>query len=133
MAARLAACDLRPQLLLTSSAERAVSTTKLIQPALATPTTALRIDPRIYLASPGQILAVIEEQDDAIDSIVLVGHNPGLTQLSNMLVPELYLPNLPTAGAVAVECATEHWADISAAAYRLHHYDYPRNRAAGPI
>jgi phosphohistidine phosphatase len=66
-------------------------------------------------------------QDDAFSDVLLVGHNPGLTDLANRLLPDLNLSNLPTAGALAIDFATERWSEIGRSEARLAYYDYPKN------
>lgn len=44
-------------------------------------------DRRLYLAAPETLLDVIHETPDAFDSLLIVGHNPGLEELVLMLVP----------------------------------------------
>jgi phosphohistidine phosphatase len=127
MGRRLAAHGLAPQLLLTSTATRARHTAELARKAFSATAPRLQLESRIYLASPGELIAVIAEQDDAVSSLLLVGHNPGLTYLCNMLLPDLQLQNLPTAGAVSILCETTDWPGIDAAGFRLSFYDYPKN------
>ncbi len=129
MGERLARHGLEPDLLLTSSARRARQTAELIEPAFRHARAQLVIEPAIYLASPGDLLAMLAAVDDAIDELILIGHNPGLTVLANMLLPELALDNLPTAGAVAVDCDTPGWSTIDSAAFRLRFHDYPKKVA----
>ncbi len=43
-----------------------------------------RIDARIYEASPGDLLAVLDEHTE-VETLMLVGHNPGLEQLVALL------------------------------------------------
>jgi len=127
MGARLAARGLRPDLLLTSSATRALQTAELIEPSLRHSALETRADPNIYLASPGELLRVLSRVSDDIGELVLIGHNPGLTLLANMMLPDLELDNLPTAGAVAINCDTPSWRDIESARSSLSFYDYPKN------
>ncbi len=127
MGARLRERGIRPDLVLSSPALRAHRTAKLVGGALDYANDEIRLDTRLYLATPFEILAVVVEQADAVDSLLVVGHNPGLTDLTNLLAPELDLANLPTAGTVAIDCATERWAEIRTAQRRLVYYDYPKN------
>jgi phosphohistidine phosphatase len=131
MGARLREHSPRPDLVLSSPALRARSTAKLVARALGYPDDGIRLDARLYLATPTEILAVVAEQTDTLDSVLVVGHNPGLTELTNLLLPELELANLATAGTVIVDCATERWANIRDAQRRLVCYDYPKNPGAG--
>lgn len=128
MGKRMSKRGLEPDWLLTSSAVRALQTAELVEPALRHPGLELRVDPRIYLATPGELLAVLTDTPDRIGELVMVGHNPGLTQLANMLLPELRLANLPTAGVVAIDCDIDSWADIESGTFDLRFYDYPKNR-----
>jgi phosphohistidine phosphatase len=127
MGERLAARGLQPDLILSSPAVRARQTAALAAPAFRHAVIETRFESDIYLASPGELLRVLSHVDDTFHDILLVGHNPGLTTLANMLLPELALNNLPTAGAVSVDCATESWHEIDAARFSLRFYDFPKN------
>jgi phosphohistidine phosphatase len=131
MGARLSGRLIRPNLMLSSPALRARRTATLVARALDYPNDGIRIDARLYLATPLEILAVVAEQADAVDHLLVVGHNPGLTELTNLLLPDLGLANLPTSATVVVDCATEHWAELRNAQRRLVYYDYPKNSGVG--
>lgn len=45
-------------------------------------------DRRVYLASAVTLLDVVRELPDAVDHVLLVGHNPGLEDLVLMMVPD---------------------------------------------
>lgn len=126
MGQRLAKQGLNPKLLLTSPAVRARQTAELIRPCFNSPSLEIRFEPDIYLARPGELLRILTTVSDGVDELILIGHNPGFTQLANMLLPDLALANLPTAGAVSMDCATESWRRIDAAEFTLGFYDYPK-------
>ena len=130
MGARLRDRGIRPDLVLSSPAFRARRTATLVARELDYSDEGIRLDARLYLATPAEILAVVAEQADAVDYLLVVGHNPGLTDLTNLLLPEIELANLPTAGTVVVDCAAERWADLRHAERRLVYYDYPKNSGA---
>lgn len=132
MGARLRERGIHPDLVLSSPALRARRTAKLVAGALDYPPEDVRLDASLYLAAPEEILAVVAAQADEIDCLLVVGHNPGLTELANALLPELNLSNLPTAGTVAVDCATATWADVRAAQRRLFYYDSPKSSGQSP-
>ena len=131
MGARLRERGIRPALMLSSPALRARRTATLVARALDYPEHAIRLDAMLYLAAPEEILAAVAEQADAVDCLLVVGHNPGLTELTNLLLPELELANLPTAGTVVVDCAIERWAEVRNGQRRLVHYDYPKSTGPG--
>ena len=126
MGKRLARRGLDPDLLLTSTALRARETADYLAAALGLARSRIRVERRIYLASPGELLKVIAALDDSLASVLLVGHNPGLTDLANMLLPSLDLDNLPTAGVVAVRSSAVRWKDIDSATLALGFYDSPK-------
>ena len=127
MGKRLKARHARPALILTSHAARARRTAELIARALGAGPELLRIDKALYLASPDALLGVVAKQNDARACVLLVGHNPGLTELVNRLLPDLALDNLPTSGVVAIDLAATRWQDAGTAATKLPYYDYPKN------
>lgn len=92
---------------LCSPAARARETWTLAAGELAaTPDT--RYDERIYEASPGDLLAVVQDIEDDVVTAVLVGHNPGVSQLITALSGER--TELSTSG-IAVLTWSGEWAD----------------------
>ena len=69
------------------------------------------VDERMYHAGPGEIVDIIGQVPEAIQSIMIFGHNPGYTQLANMFVPD-HIYNIPTAGVVFLEYETDSWQEI---------------------
>jgi phosphohistidine phosphatase len=114
-------------LIVTSTARRARRTAQLVARTLDYPKDLIRLDDALYLASPEAILAVIAQQDETVERLLLVGHNPGLTDLANRLLPELCLDNLPTAGIVAIDSDTGMWAQMALTPCRLTYFDFPKN------
>lgn len=73
-----------PDLVLCSSAARTRETLECAQAAIAAELD-VRIEPRIYGASVGELLTVIQAVDDAIVTLMVVGHNPGMHMLAASL------------------------------------------------
>jgi phosphohistidine phosphatase len=65
-----------------------------------------RVDDRVYAASDRELLAVIRELPDQVDTVVLVGHNPGLEELVSLLTGES--SRMPTS-ALAVLTVSGPW------------------------
>lgn len=127
MAERLAARGAVPTLLLASPAARALRTAELVAEVLRVPPANIHTHADLYLASPRTLLTVVAAQTSAHSRMLLVAHNPGLTELVNELLPALGLDNLPTAGIVAIDGAARDWALFARAEHRLAFYDYPKN------
>lgn len=129
MGERLANLGIAVAHIVSSPALRARRTAELVAAALGYAADDIQLVPELYLAVPRTILDVIARQIDTLDSLLVVGHNPGLTELANGLLPELDLDDLPTAAVVAVRCDTPHWARVATAPRELAFYDFPKNRA----
>lgn len=67
---------------LCSTAQRTRETAAAVSARL--PALELQLESRIYEATPGQLLSLLEEQTDT-ESLLLIGHNPGLEQLVALL------------------------------------------------
>jgi phosphohistidine phosphatase len=71
----------------------------------------VRYEPDVYAAPTSALLELIRGIDDSINAVLLIGHNPGLSQLSALLDPERSDPGgLRTAG-IAVHAVTGAWVD----------------------
>lgn len=127
MGERLRVRRARPSLILTSTAKRALATARIVADALGYPQEFLHIEPALYLADVAAILDLLGAQDERFKDVLLVGHNPGLHDLANRLLPDLRLNNLPTAGVVAMDSTAALWAEIAARNTTLAFYDYPKN------
>ncbi len=127
MGQRLADYGVRPSLIISSPAKRAWSTAKIIAEALSYPREFLQREDSLYLASLDDFLDVLVAQDQDFNSIMVVGHNPGMTDFANFLSPGL-TNNLPTAGVVSVEIDQDHWNLYERPKTRLLLYDYPKKK-----
>ncbi len=76
-----------PDYLLCSPAVRTTDTAAALRTALRLDAVPLHSDARIYLASPGQLLQVIAECPDAARRVLLIAHNPAVSQLAATLQP----------------------------------------------
>jgi phosphohistidine phosphatase len=126
---RLRSYGLRPTLILSSPAARALQTARLVAAAGDYPHDAIALEPALYLAEPATLVAIIAAQSAAIETLLVVGHNPGLTELVHRLLPAFDDDNLPTGAVVGLDyAAADDWAGIAAAAPSLAYYDFPKNR-----
>lgn len=129
MGRRLAKRGELPGLILSSPALRALSTARAIAREIGYREDRIRQEPALYMASPLEILATLQRLGDPPQHLMVVGHNPGLTELANML-DEFHLDNLPTAAILSVEFDASDWGRIEPASARLLWFDYPKKRPA---
>jgi phosphohistidine phosphatase len=125
MGKRISDHGIRPSLIVTSPAKRARTTAKIIAGELNYPNEFLQREDHLYLTSLDEILDVIVAQDDGFNSLMIVGHNPGLTELVNFLQPGL-TNNLPTAGVVSVQIDQDNWNLFERPKTELLVHDWPK-------
>ncbi|MCF7200896.1 SixA phosphatase family protein [Pseudomonas oligotrophica] len=107
----LAARGVRPQRLLCSSAERARATAGPLAEAMGYPAAAIDYQARLYACTPQVLLAAIAEQPDELASLMLVGHDPELTELAIRLGAAI--EHLPTCAFVELVFDAAHWCEIA--------------------
>lgn len=129
MGERIHEHGVRPSLIVSSPATRAWTTAKIVAAALNYPREFLQKEDRLYLASLDDILDVVVAQDNSFNNLMLVGHNPGMTDFANFLVPGL-TSNLPTAGVVSVEIERDDWSLYERPATQLLVHDWPKKTSA---
>jgi len=125
MGQRMKAAGIRPSLIVSSPAARAWSTAKIVAREMAYPVEFLQRERDLYHAGTERLFDVIGRQDEGFNSIVIVAHNPGLTDLANKLIPGL-TSNLPTAGFVSVLIDTDTWELRARKSADLIEYNYPK-------
>lgn len=125
MGQRIAAAGIRPSLIVSSPAVRAWTTAKAVAAELSYPIEFLQRDDNLYLASLDDWLDVVAAQEESFNSIMLFGHNPGLTDFANYLSPGL-THNVPTAGVVSVNIDRGDWQLYERPKTELALYDYPK-------
>ncbi|MTI31048.1 SixA phosphatase family protein [Xanthovirga aplysinae] len=125
MGQRLANQNIHPDLLISSTAKRAMKTAKAIAKAINYPISNIQTYEDLYMASPGDILDIIGYQKDQVNSLMLFAHNPGITDLANQ-IGSLDIDNIPTCGIVAFEFNCKKWTDISTQKGKFIFFDYPK-------
>ncbi len=102
---------LQPELILSSPAERAKQTAQFVRES-AQIKSEIVFNEKIYEASVGRLLEVIGKQPESVESILLIGHNPGLEGLVKFTTGELHA--MPTAALAIVDLQINKWSDITA-------------------
>lgn len=127
MGRRLARRGPLPDLIVSSTAVRALSTARAVAREIGYREEGIVESPDLYLASPDTLLAVIHRVPASARTLMVVGHNPGLTELANML-GDVRLDNMPTAGMLCTEFDVQEWGGIEPARARFAWYDYPKKQ-----
>ena len=109
--------------ILSSTAKRAKQTAEITAEVLGIPHH-IQWDRSLYHASADHLLNVIQAQPTHLQTLILVGHNPGLTELIVRL--GVNLDNLPTAGQFAFTVLSDDWKNLSAANCKFEWWDSPK-------
>jgi phosphohistidine phosphatase len=126
MGRRLKKAGIVPQLLVSSTAKRAEMTAKLVAGGLGYDAKNIQWEDRLYHAPPAIFEEVIYGLDDALQSVAIVAHNPGISEFAHSLDPNHSIGDLPTCGIVAVHFEAERWNEFALKSRKLILHDYPK-------
>lgn len=87
----------------------------------------LQIIPSLYQATEGSVLEIIQNTAPGIRSLMVIGHNPSMTQLTTLLAQEVRLDHLPTCGLMVIQFQSKDWIQIAAGAGKVIWLDFPKN------
>jgi len=124
MGKRLAKRDVKPDLVVSSPALRALTTAQLIAEEVGYKRKDIVVDDRLYASSPDDLLAVIRELDRKLDRVMLVGHNPEFTDLAHRLSSEII--DMPTSAVAEISFDTKAWSDVGEIEPARAMLDYPK-------
>lgn len=109
---RIRDAGIKPSKILSSSATRAWETALIIAKTIKYSENLLTKDDRLYLADIHNLVCIIEEQNEDVNNLMIIGHNPGFIELINLLSIKK-IANLPTSGAVSLNINTDDWGLIT--------------------
>jgi phosphohistidine phosphatase len=98
-----------PDLIITSDAVRARATAEAVARA-AGYSREIVLEPSLYHAGPADVIAVVNGIDDAVRTVLIVGHNPGLEDLVSRLSGEDH--SLVTTALVALTLSIDRWSEL---------------------
>lgn len=108
----------------SSTAKRAQQTTSITAKVIGYSEANIHWEKSLYHTFANHLLDFIQSQSDQIQTLVLVGHNPGLTELINLL--GVKLDNLPTSGQFAFSLLTNHWKELDRDTCTFAWWDSPK-------
>jgi len=98
-----------PQLIISSSAARARSTAEKVAKASCY-SGEISVDSSLYRAGPSAYLKALRRQTSQYDTVLIVGHNPDLEHLVEILTGNAM--TIPTCGLAYVKLWIERWLDL---------------------
>ncbi|MGB9495578.1 MAG: histidine phosphatase family protein [Azonexus sp.] len=124
MGKRLEKRQVKPDLILSSPARRALSTAEIIAKALAYSAEDIVVDDRLYATDAETLLGVIGDLSDELTCVMLFGHNPEFADLAHRLSSEVV--RMPTCAVAQFTFESKSWSAISAIAPAQVFFDYPK-------
>ena len=119
---------LRVDLIISSPAARARQTAALVKEAAGL-SAELLYDERIYEADAASLLEVVRQAAESADALMLVGHNPGMEELVELLTGEVQ--GMPTAALAYISLDVEKWSKVRAGEGHLEWLVRPKELAGG--
>lgn len=133
MGSYMRVADVRPDIILCSSSARTRETLKLSVPALAGDIP-VKYEQALYHAGAGALLGRLQRVPDRFNSVLIIGHNPGLHSLAIGLTAandsddnERLETKFPTAGLATLIQRRDHWRDLAPESCELHSFVVPRD------
>ena len=113
----------KPDLIVSSPANRALSTARTIAKELGYDDADIVTDEAMYF---GSMQDVLEGLDDSYNKVMVVGHNPTMTYHMNSLA-NASVDNMPTCSVAVIGFEIASWADLYSTGGELLEYDYPKS------
>ena len=124
MGERLAKRRVKPDLILSSPALRALRTAEIFAKKLDYKRKKIVVDERLYAVEADDLLGVIRELDDEAGCVMLIGHNPELTELAHRLSSNI--TSLPTCAVAEFMFDAKSWSRIGKEKPAKVAIDYPK-------
>ncbi len=100
-----------PQKIISSDAVRAVTTAKFFKDAFNIKNKNFSTNHDLYDFGGQNVMQIINDLDDKLDRVMIVGHNHAFTSIVNML-GDKYYNNVPTCGFLLLEFDEKSWRNI---------------------
>jgi len=118
MARRLIELALIPDLIATSSARRAVQTAEIITNELSLLPRTIRYEEALYLGGAQDILKLVRTIGPRVSHLMIIGHNPGISEAAHLLVPDREMEGLSTAALCSITFDIEQWSAVAPSVVR---------------
>lgn len=125
MGKRLAKRGVKPDLIVSSPAKRALVTAEAIARTLDYKPKDIMTNNELYVSEADNLLDIIHGFDDKLEDVMLVGHNPALDELAHRLSSKI--DHLPTCAVVRLSFDTQSWSAVGTTKPAKVQLDYPKS------
>lgn len=116
---------IKPDLILSSPALRAKTTTITLAEKLSYPIESISYLPSLYESDVNTILAIIRTISENIETLFIVAHNPEVTECINFIT-NAEIDNVPTCGVAAIRLNENSWDRVGSNSAELISLDTPK-------
>lgn len=113
--------DCKVDMLFSSYANRALQTAKIIGGLINYPQEDIITKESLYLTSQEHYFNIILEQNNSVNSIMIVGHNPEITNVAHFFVPD-FTSYMQTGACFCFDFKTDDWTSIFTAEREVRFY-----------
>jgi phosphohistidine phosphatase len=118
----------KPDLITSSPAARALATAKIVAEGLGYKLKNIMVNDRLYAATMDALITVIRALDDKLECVMLVGHNPGFTELAHHF--DSGITHMPTCAIAEFTFDAKSWSGIGQARPARTIFDSPKQSSA---
>ncbi|HLC16480.1 MAG TPA: histidine phosphatase family protein [Thermodesulfovibrionia bacterium] len=98
-----------PDLIISSAAVRTLKTASRVASAIKYDKDIV-LSKEMYLSGPEAYIGQLKQSDTGVTSVMLVGHNPDLEELVQILSDDVVV--MPTSALVRIDMELDTWADV---------------------
>lgn len=117
--------SVNPDLILSSPANRALTTAEIFCETLGYPPEKIEQRIEIYEGGLNHMLRLVQQIPDSCTTAMLFGHNPTLTSFANFISGK-HLENIVTCGIVRIDMKNSSWQETLLDSGELVWYEYPK-------
>lgn len=125
MGKHMAEHNIIPQMIHSSSGLRALTTARLISVELNIEPNDIVVDDDIYTFSAEQLTKTVRSLNNRYKKVMVVGHNPAITDLVNYFT-DAKIDNVPTCGLAVLDFPVNSWKKVDKHGAKLKRFDYPK-------
>ena len=118
-----------PDLVISSPANRAATTARIIAAAINYPLEDIVYREAIYEFSENALFHVIKQIEDSVNNAMVVGHNPAINGLANY-IGDQPISNIPTCGVFCVDLKITSWTKIEEHCGKLRFFEFPKKHTS---
>ena len=116
---------IQPEVIFSSPGLRALTTARLISVKIGIKPSDIIVKDDLYSFNHSDLLSAINSIKNRYKKIMIVGHNPAITDIVNYLSGS-HIDNVPTCGVAILKCKVDSWKKVDKNKASLVNFDYPK-------